>query len=216
MTSLVCDLVEHGANTPHKFFDNYVLSPYKWESKKVWVHLEDTEERKKQDMTLNEIELLIKNVETTWEAYLGVTFAHTRYLDKSDITIKFSDVPPPAVGLPSWTSQTLAVGHYPYSTTNRVSGDIWINSKDHLYSDFAKSIKLQNNFSGKKDFKSMLGHEFGHAIGLGHSQDMKALMAPYYMLRYPYVLTNDDILGGQAIYNMNKQWSDGLRKRLGF
>ena len=44
-------------------------------------------------------------------------------------------------------------------------------------------------------------HEFGHAIGLSHSNIQEALMAPYYAGYDPnYGLHRDDIAGAQSLY----------------
>ena len=43
-------------------------------------------------------------------------------------------------------------------------------------------------------------HEFGHAIGLDHSQVRVAIMFPYYFGTTVPLLTYDDIKGVQAIY----------------
>ena len=44
-------------------------------------------------------------------------------------------------------------------------------------------------------------HEFGHALGLGHSYNPESLMAPFYKALAPnWELHNDDVLGIQSLY----------------
>nr|BBE38632.1 matrix metalloproteinase [Pinctada fucata] len=51
------------------------------------------------------------------------------------------------------------------------------------------------------DIETVAAHEFGHALGLGHSSEPKSLMAPFYQGFNPdFKLHEDDIRGIQSLY----------------
>ena len=99
------------------------------------------------------------------------------------------------------SSTTLARGFQPgteavFATGGTLAGDIhfdvnrtWLNTLDDV------------GANGDYDFHSIVLHEIGHALGLGHSSDSNSVMASAYQ-GSRRTLQGDDIAGIQALYGV--------------
>ena len=70
---------------------------------------------------------------------------------------------------------------------------------DETWSDDA----LDDNSDGDIDLYTVMLHEFGHALGLGHSATVGSVMEPFYV-GARRTLTADDVAGIQFVYGPNQ------------
>ena len=84
--------------------------------------------------------------------------------------------------------------------TPTVGGDAHFDSSE-LWCDYVLGGPGCGPGSGGFDFASVVLHEFGHSLGLGHSTDPKAVMFPSISLEtVKRTLAADDIAGIRALY----------------
>ncbi|XP_050409447.1 matrilysin [Patella vulgata] len=94
--------------------------------------------------------------------------------------------------------------------TSPLSGDIHFDEDEDWY--------LDPNVDRGSDLYVAAAHEFGHSLGLGHSNKQNALMFPVYRKSKDLKLDIDDIIGIQALYGSrlgSGGTRGGTRPRLG-
>ncbi|XP_062329703.1 collagenase 3 [Osmerus eperlanus] len=79
-----------------------------------------------------------------------------------------------------------------YPPGKDIGGDTHFDEDEHWSTD-----------SSEYNLFLVATHEFGHALGLSHSNDPGALMYPVYSFSKDYPLAEDDVMGIQALYGPN-------------
>ena len=74
------------------------------------------------------------------------------------------------------------------------------------------NVKIVSDWSGTNLLQTA-AHEFGHSLGLSHSKQYRALMAPFYRgYQTSVTLDQDDIVGVQRLYGVK---NPGVKPRIG-
>lgn len=147
------------------------------------------------DLSPAQIRGAIASAFRLWSQVTPLTFREVSLTNNPDIIIRFTtgdhndDFPFDGVG------NVLAHAFFPPPNGGSLAGD--------THFDDAETWSVNLPASGR-DLVTVAAHEFGHALGLSHSQVQGALMAPTY--RGPQrFLSQDDINGIQSLYGDTDQ-----------
>ncbi|XP_070543592.1 matrix metalloproteinase-14-like [Ptychodera flava] len=138
------------------------------------------------DLSQQQIDDIMKRAFDVWSAETPLTFTQI-FQGTPDIVIFFARQNHGDGGPFDGPGGVLAHAYFP------TNGDAHFDD-DELYTE--------GTSSGINLFQ-VAAHEFGHSLGLGHSEVPDALMAPFYQGYVPnFQLNEDDVLGIQYLYGM--------------
>ncbi len=114
--------------------------------------------------------------------------------------LSFTEVDPAIADIEiSWVSGDHGDGG-PFDGTGGVLAHAFYPTDGRVHFDEAETWSMNPQGGGQPiDLVTVAAHEFGHALGLAHSSDSTALMAPYYTGSHRY-LSADDISGISTLY----------------
>ena len=140
-------------------------------------------------MSKLEVDSEIKAAWQVWSSVTDLTFEQ-RTGGKVHVDIRFEDGEHGDGDSFDGVGGTLAHAFFPV-----YGGDVHFDNSEHW---------TLRSFSGTNLLQTA-AHEFGHSLGLSHSKEYKALMAPFYRGYQTEVsLDKDDITAVQALYGKKK------------
>jgi len=149
------------------------------------------------DLTQAQIRAAITQAFGFWAAVAPLSFSEVALGSSPDIVIRFV-AGDHGDGNPfDGPSGVLAHAYYPPPGGGALAGD--------THFDEAETWTVSLPVTGI-DLATVAGHEFGHALGLAHSNITGALMYAYYGGAHRQ-LESDDIAGIQTIYGARSRWS---------
>ncbi|XP_039256216.2 matrix metalloproteinase-14-like [Styela clava] len=157
----------------------YALQGSKWQKK----HLTYKIASHTTDISRRDTENAINKAFKVWEAESGLTFRQVRS-SKADIEIKFAEKAHGDGDPFDGPSKTLAHAFFP-----QFGGDAHFDEAEKWAVSADKGVSLF----------IVAAHEFGHSLGLSHSDVNQALMAPFYNPNYDG-LHDDDIRAIRILY----------------
>ncbi|XP_069134719.1 matrix metalloproteinase-19-like [Argopecten irradians] len=131
----------------------------------------------------------LRNAFKYWSDVTPLQFRESN--GKSDIEIKFTSGNHGDGRANAFDGRGGVLAHAFFPGTDDINGD----------THFDEGERWVYHSNSGTELETVAAHEFGHALGLGHSSNPSALMAPYYRGYLPGLrLHNDDIRGVQSLY----------------
>ncbi|XP_060077847.1 matrix metalloproteinase-2-like [Ylistrum balloti] len=162
----------------------YVLSHSSWDKKDLTYRILNYTP----DMQMKEVRQAISEGFQVWSDVTDLTFTE-RPSGVADIMIKFANGYHKD-GYP-FDGKGLILAHAFYPGADK-GGDTHFDDDEHW---------TYNSQEEGVDLFMVAAHEFGHALGLGHSNEPGALMYPWYQgYQADFQLPPDDVIGIQTLY----------------
>ncbi|HYI46880.1 MAG TPA: matrixin family metalloprotease [Allosphingosinicella sp.] len=149
------------------------------------------------DLTQAQTRAAIQQAFNLWAAVTPLTFTEVPVASTPDIVIRFVSGNHGDGNNFDGPGGVLAHAYYPPPGGGPLAGD------SHFDDSETWSVNLPPTGT---DLVSVAAHEFGHALGLAHSNVAGALMAPFYTGAHRQ-LEADDIAGIQSIYGAQSTWA---------
>ncbi|KAL2095334.1 hypothetical protein ACEWY4_010053 [Coilia grayii] len=145
------------------------------------------------DMAKSEVDTAIEKALQVWARVTPLRFTRI-YSGTADIMISFGNRNHGDYYPFDGPGGTLA---HAFAPSQGIGGDA------HFDEDETFTFKSSRGYN----LFLVAAHEFGHSLGLSHSQDPGALMYPVYSYRDPntFVLPRDDVNGIQSLYGSNPE-----------
>lgn len=148
------------------------------------------------DISGNQEQQSVEDAFDLWADNSPLTFTEVNYESQADIVILWATGAHGDGNPFDGVSGVLAHVFFPPPNNGSLAGDAHFDDAETW------TLSERSNSSQPIDLTTVVAHEIGHSLGLGHSQVQVALMFPFYSGSHRF-LAQDDIDGIQEIYPLN-------------